>query len=352
MPRHLEWDREYVHVDGKFVNSHVIRCDECPATSRHNSSQALGSKLAAEMLPVKFAQQGWDVYYKRPGHGLCPSCQMKKKGFKSDNVVHLPVPEKVEPEIPLQRLQQRMKEKLGIKKVDRKQRRILKTTYQKRLRKSHSSTAVFRDPEVREQAKEIFGEEEMEILRAVEPNLRLPPKKMFNWKEDVEAVEEKPEEKKEAIVMEAALKPPEQPAEPTRAQKREINEKIGEVYEGEDTGYSVGWDDMAIANVLKVPVKWVADIREEFYGPNVNKATTDFMEKASALLAEAKTIREDFDEARKQYNEAKLQYDLAKSEFVAAKSLFDESNERLTKFDLSVQRLMRDLEDASRRSKT
>lgn len=88
-------------------------------------------------------------------------------------------------------------------------------------------------------------------------------------------------------------------------QKRRINAKLHEVWDGGATGYSRGWSDHAVAEALSVPRAAVAQIRSEFFGEaRDNPEVREFLERAdilfdaaaqieakvSALVAEAKTL--------------------------------------------------------------
>jgi len=60
------------------------------------------------------------------------------------------------------------------------------------------------------------------------------------------------------------------PRQPQREDKRLIILEIENHYLGPDRGYPPGTTDETVAKSLNVPVKWVADLREEFFGPVVN----------------------------------------------------------------------------------
>ena len=66
-------------------------------------------------------------------------------------------------------------------------------------------------------------------------------------------------------------KPPltvvEPPREPTRDQKRAIMEEISGSYDTKKQGYIGSISDHSIAHKLAVPRAWVAEIRDEFFGP-------------------------------------------------------------------------------------
>jgi hypothetical protein len=76
----------------------------------------------------------------------------------------------------------------------------------------------------------------------------------------------------------------------TRDDRRIIFNKIDEVYAGEKVGYSAGWNDERIAKDLGVPRGWVAKIRDENFGPDVDERETQVLVEAKALLTEIKAI--------------------------------------------------------------
>jgi hypothetical protein len=79
------------------------------------------------------------------------------------------------------------------------------------------------------------------------------------------------------------------PRGPSRDEKRIIFQKIDEVYVGETVGYSNNWSDKRLAADLAVPLSWVAAIREENFGPDIDEESVAVMTEAKALLEEAKT---------------------------------------------------------------
>lgn len=60
---------------------------------------------------------------------------------------------------------------------------------------------------------------------------------------------------------------PAPPREPTRAQKREIMDLLDDVYDVEAERYRRGDTDDTVADVLGVMPGWVAQLREDFFGP-------------------------------------------------------------------------------------
>jgi len=71
------------------------------------------------------------------------------------------------------------------------------------------------------------------------------------------------EAKRKVVPMKAA----EAPREPTRSQKREIMDMLETAYDTDNERYTGGDTDDTVADVLKVMPGWVAQIREEFFGP-------------------------------------------------------------------------------------
>ena len=55
-----------------------------------------------------------------------------------------------------------------------------------------------------------------------------------------------------------------------RTERRLIFAKLNDVYIDETKGYSGSWSDDTVAADLGVPVVWVAEVREQDFGPNIN----------------------------------------------------------------------------------
>lgn len=73
----------------------------------------------------------------------------------------------------------------------------------------------------------------------------------------------------------------------SREDKKIINLKLHEVYMGDDQGYYPPHTDHSVAKELGIPVKWVADIREEMFGPaHSNSDIEDQLAKIEAVKAE------------------------------------------------------------------
>lgn len=76
------------------------------------------------------------------------------------------------------------------------------------------------------------------------------------------------------------------PREMSREDRRIISEKLDEVY-GKDA-YKGVWTDSAVAKELDVPRAWVAQVREQFFGPEGSNAVFD------AYLIEKQKVEADF----------------------------------------------------------
>ena len=77
----------------------------------------------------------------------------------------------------------------------------------------------------------------------------------------------------------------------TTALKKQINQKLWEVYESDTQGYARGWSDKRVAEELDAPRALVASIREEFFGPaRDNPDVRELLEKAEVVFAEAAAL--------------------------------------------------------------
>ncbi len=87
------------------------------------------------------------------------------------------------------------------------------------------------------------------------------------------------------------LKPEEKPREMSREDRRIVFAKIDELYLDDKTGYSPPWTDGAVARDLGVPRVWVAQVRDELFGPEGSNAEFDaFLEKAAPIIADMKNL--------------------------------------------------------------
>jgi len=87
-----------------------------------------------------------------------------------------------------------------------------------------------------------------------------------------------------AIAIDAVVPPPKTMSFEDR---RIIFEKLNEVYIDEVEGYSEDWTDKKVADHLGVPLAWVAQIREQNFGPHgSNKKIDNTIADAAALVKE------------------------------------------------------------------
>jgi len=129
------------------------------------------------------------------------------------------------------------------------------------------------------------------------------------------------EAKRKVVPMKAVEKKAEAPREPTRAEKREIMDMLEAVYDVDAERYTGGDTDDTVASTLKVMPGWVANIREEFFGPDggnddiealivklgemerdvkaVAQSASSLADKAEKKLAEVSTLRVDLDRIKK-----------------------------------------------------
>lgn len=81
----------------------------------------------------------------------------------------------------------------------------------------------------------------------------------------------------------------EKPREMSREDRRIISEKLDEVY-GKDA-YKGSWTDSTVARSLDVPRAWVAQVREQFFGPQGSNGVFDeFLAEKSKIAAEFNAI--------------------------------------------------------------
>jgi hypothetical protein len=106
--------------------------------------------------------------------------------------------------------------------------------------------------------------------------------------------------------IESALAPASQtPRQPTREDKRLIILEIENHYLGPDKGYTSGSTDESVAKGLNVPVKWVADLREEFFGPLVNPEIGKLNGEVASLLTRLDAHEREGREIRTKLNDIK-----------------------------------------------
>lgn len=85
-------------------------------------------------------------------------------------------------------------------------------------------------------------------------------------------------------------------AEPPRTMsfidRRVILTKIEEVYIDEKIGYASGWSDRKVATDLNVPQAWVAELREQNFGPAINEDFAEIAREIAAIEEKFKPIGE------------------------------------------------------------
>jgi hypothetical protein len=122
------------------------------------------------------------------------------------------------------------------------------------------------------------------------------------------AINKQPAKRKEVPMKAVSEKAVEQPRVPTRAQKREIMDMLETAYDVSAERYTGGDTDDTVADVLKVMPGWVAQIREEFFGPDggnedIEKLSTDidaFLKSSNEIAKEASTAVEKLVAARRE----------------------------------------------------
>lgn len=94
-----------------------------------------------------------------------------------------------------------------------------------------------------------------------------------------------------APVLAALINPQEPPAmaaepprQPTQADNRRILDALTAHYDEELQRYRKAFSDAALAEALAVPRAWIADVRERFYGPDVNEAAAERDAKVAHAL--------------------------------------------------------------------
>jgi len=101
-----------------------------------------------------------------------------------------------------------------------------------------------------------------------------------------------PKQTAEVIPMskqEAAPAAADQPRVPTFNDRRIIFAKLEEVYVDEKVGYGSGWSDQRVAKELGCPWAWVAELREQNFGPvRSNEEMRVLVNDAQAAIAEAR----------------------------------------------------------------
>ena len=78
----------------------------------------------------------------------------------------------------------------------------------------------------------------------------------------------------------------------SRDERRLIIEKMMEVYINETVGYKTDWSDDKVAKDMGVPRVWVAQVRDETFGPSdVNEQSYKLSNEAKDIMVQLKATR-------------------------------------------------------------
>jgi hypothetical protein len=78
----------------------------------------------------------------------------------------------------------------------------------------------------------------------------------------------------------------------SRDERRIITEKMLEVYLNETVGYKEDWSDEKVAKDMGVPRVWVAQVRDEAFGPeDKNERSTTLYDEAKDIMVQLKATR-------------------------------------------------------------
>lgn len=95
--------------------------------------------------------------------------------------------------------------------------------------------------------------------------------------------------RKEGTTMATTKPVAEAPRDMTREDRRIINDKLDSVYSQD--AYKAPWTDSAVAKDLGVPRDWVAQVRDQFFGPaGSNPLFDDYLAQREALKLEYATV--------------------------------------------------------------
>jgi len=117
-----------------------------------------------------------------------------------------------------------------------------------------------------------------------------------------------------------------------RADRMLIMQKLMEVYPEPDKGYNEDWTDDKVAKDMGVPVEWIAEIREQNFGPAINAAALD------AKYKELEDLGHKVNDAKRLVDEAIRDFERAAS---LVENKIDEYNKQLNVFATAF-RLVKD----------
>lgn len=208
--------------------TYTITCSGC-GTTDVRANQNCSPITAREILSRRFAENGWQVHARKRKH-LCPDCLGQRKIVPASTAA-IPAEESPEP-----------------------------------MNKPVSNNAVL----------------PMSHLRVPMPPV--PPAPVVRLAAVptalVSAPVSAPVSANEPVVELATLQPP---RKSTLDERKIINSKLMDVYG--DASYSRGWSDERVAKDLGVPRAWVAEVRDSFFGPDLDE------EAAAAETAALKAVK-------------------------------------------------------------
>lgn len=91
----------------------------------------------------------------------------------------------------------------------------------------------------------------------------------------------------------------------SRENKRLVILALEERYLDAQRGYDTGWSDERIAKDLDVPRKLVADIREEFYGPEIDAEAARLRGEVAEIEGKLATLQTVLSDLRAKHNDVK-----------------------------------------------
>lgn len=259
--------------EGKVLKGARIECSKCDASQEYFNYQGTVSN---EHLPKEFARRGWLVG-KNERTDQCPSCLAKLRGPKP---VAKPEPKK-EP-VPM-----------------------LNTAVKAEATKPVLTTAPPNVP------SEIRMDKPTPI---VQPQMADPVAAL------VHAAKEKMDAKREAN----------RPMD--KADRRIVIAKLNEVY-GDDM-YLEDWIDQKVAEDLGVPVEWVAEVRDENFGPNLNAAL-----KVQAAQNKMKGLTELGEKVERQILLVEKKLETLQDLDTKVTSIFNSITDKIERFDELVKSL-------------
>lgn len=270
-------ESKWSDVAGKFVSQIGAHCSKCnrwewtPART-----PGLGNRI--------FHNKGWRLGSKRSGD-ICPDC-LAAKHHKVLGCVETNAPEPVNPVMQekLEPVLDAMAEAIVEKEVEeakavqavldppkpepKKRRRKFTKTIQREGFSRQDNAA---------RAARLWFERERGVSWAkrgvhFETNLERDGRH-WNWSEIEAAVEPTVAQQEEDVVVTEDVR------KPTIGDRRKIMDALEAGYDEQAERYKGGLSDQAVAENLKVPRRWVVDVREQFFGAHDRNEEQDVARK-------------------------------------------------------------------------